>query len=66
MTDPLHKRQWWLIATAAVLAVSMLYYYTGSWAAVALLFAGAGAFLAYRTTRTGSGHRIYVSAAERL
>lgn len=53
MTDSPRKRQWWLIATAAVLAVLMLYYYTGSWVAVALLFAGAGAFLAYRTTRAG-------------
>jgi ribosomal protein L40E len=53
MNDPQRKRQWWLIATAAVLAVLTLYYYTGSWVAVALLFAGAGAFLALRRTSAG-------------
>jgi ribosomal protein L40E len=46
------KQRWWLTATAALLAVLMLYYYTGSWIAVALVLAAFGAFAAFQTTRT--------------
>jgi ribosomal protein L40E len=42
----------WLIATAAILAILMLYYYTGSWIAVMLLLAVLAAFIAYQVTRT--------------
>jgi ribosomal protein L40E len=51
MDDSPRKRQWWLIATAAVLAVLTLYYYTGSWVIVALFFVAFGTFVAYQTTR---------------
>jgi ribosomal protein L40E len=51
MDDSPRKQQWWLIATAGVLAVLMLYYYTGSWMVVALSFAALGAFVVYQTTR---------------
>jgi hypothetical protein len=47
------KSQPWLIATAAILAILMLYYYTGSWLAVLLLFAALAAFIAYQAKRTG-------------
>jgi hypothetical protein len=39
MDDSPRKKRWWLIATAAVLAVLTLYYYTGSWMIVALFLA---------------------------
>jgi hypothetical protein len=45
-------RKTWLIATAAILAILMLYYYTGSWLAVVLLFAAFGAFIAYQSMRS--------------
>jgi len=51
MDDSPRKPQWWLIATAAVLAVLTLYYYTGSWAFVALFFAALATFVAYQTIR---------------
>jgi hypothetical protein len=51
MDDSPRKSQWWLIATAAVLAVLTLYYYTGSWITVVLFFAAFGTFVAFRTTR---------------
>ena len=41
-------RKTWLIATAAVLAILMLYYYTGSWPAVLLLFIALAAFIAFQ------------------
>ena len=46
------KPQTWLIATAAILAILILYYYTGSWVAVMLLLAALAAFIAYQATRT--------------
>jgi hypothetical protein len=46
------KPRWWLIVTAAVLAVLTLYYYTGSWTIVVLFFAAFGAFVGYQKTRT--------------
>jgi ribosomal protein L40E len=49
--DSPRKTQWWLIITAAVLAVLTLYYYTGSWIIVALFFAVLGSFVAYQTAR---------------
>jgi ribosomal protein L40E len=51
MDDSPRKPRWWLIATAAVLAVLTLYYYTGSWVSVLLVFAALGTFVAYQTTR---------------
>ena len=51
MDDSHSKPRWWLILTAAVLAVLTLYYYTGSWLIVVLFFAAFGAFVAYQTTR---------------
>jgi uncharacterized OB-fold protein len=42
-----------LIATAAVLAVLTLYYYTDSWIAVVVFFAAAAAFVMYQKTRGG-------------
>ena len=39
MEDSPRKTQWWLTATAAVVAVLTLFYYTGSWIMVALFFA---------------------------
>jgi membrane protein implicated in regulation of membrane protease activity len=53
MDDSPRKTQWWLIATAAVVAVLTLYCYTGSWIMVALFFAVLGALVAYQTTRWG-------------
>jgi hypothetical protein len=46
-------RKTWLIATAAVLAILMLYYYTGSWPAVLLLFLALAAFIAFQSKRPG-------------
>jgi hypothetical protein len=46
-------RKTWLIATAAILAILMLYYYTGSWAAVLLLFLALAAFIAFHAKRPG-------------
>ena len=41
-------RKIWLIATAAILAILMLYYYTGSWLAVVLLSAALAVFIAFQ------------------
>lgn len=46
------KPRWWLIVTAAVLAVLTLYYYTGSWPIVAVFFAALAAFVGYHVSRT--------------
>jgi len=46
-------RKTWLIATAAVLAILTLYYYTGSWLAVVLLTAALAAFIAFQSKRSG-------------
>jgi ribosomal protein L40E len=51
MQDSPSKPRWWLTITAAVVAVLMLYYYTGSWVIVTLFFAAFGVFVAYQTTR---------------
>jgi hypothetical protein len=48
MDDSPRKKPWWTLATAAVLAVATLYYFTGSWAVVVLFLAGAGALIAYQ------------------
>jgi hypothetical protein len=45
-------RKKWLIATAAILALLMLYYYTGSWLAVLLLSAALGGLIAYQSKRS--------------
>jgi len=47
-----HKPRWWLIVTAAVLAVLTLYYYTGSWIVVALFFAAFAVFVIRFAART--------------
>ncbi len=49
MNDSPGKKRWWLIATAAVLAVLTLYYYTDSWVVVALFLGAVGAFVAFQT-----------------
>jgi ribosomal protein L40E len=46
-------RKTWLIATAAFLAILMLYYYTGSWLAVVLLSAALAALVAFQSKRSG-------------
>lgn len=51
MDDSPRKTQWWLIGTAAVLAVLTLFYYTGSWIIVALFFAALGMFVTYQSRR---------------
>lgn len=52
MDESPRKPQPWLIATAAIVAILMLYYYTGSWPAVVLLVGALGAFIFYQSTRT--------------
>lgn len=49
MDESPRKPQPWLIATAAIVAILMLYYYTGSLPAVVLLFAALGAFIVYQS-----------------
>jgi ribosomal protein L40E len=51
MDESSTKPRWWLMVTAAVLAVLTLYYFTGSWIIVALFFAAFGAFVAYQSKR---------------
>ena len=51
MDDSPRKPQWWLIITAAVLAVLTLYYFTGSWLIVVLFFAALGTLIAFYRTR---------------
>lgn len=51
MDESPRKPQHWLMATAAILAILMLYYYTGSWPAVVLLFAALAAFIIYQATQ---------------
>ena len=53
MNDSPRKKQWWLIGTAAILAVLTLYYYTGSWLIVALFLAAAGVLIAYQGKHRG-------------
>jgi len=52
MEDSPRKTQWWLTATAAVVAVLTLFYYTGSWIVVALFFAILGGLVAYQSARS--------------
>jgi hypothetical protein len=59
-------RKTWLIATAAVLAILMLYYYTGSWIAVVLLFAALGAFIAYQSSRSRKPSHVCVRCGAKL
>jgi hypothetical protein len=47
------RRKWWLIGTAAVLAVLTLYYYTDSWIIVALFLGAAGLLVTYQARRGG-------------
>jgi Flp pilus assembly protein TadB len=51
MDDSPRKKQWWLTATAAILAVLTLYYYTGSWMVAALFLVGAAGLVTYQATR---------------
>jgi ribosomal protein L40E len=51
MDETPRKKQWWLIATAAILAVLTLYYYTGSWEVVAIFLAAAGALVIFQASR---------------
>jgi uncharacterized membrane protein YjjP (DUF1212 family) len=51
MDDAPRTQRWLLTATAFVLALLVLYYYTGSWMMVVLLFAAAMAFIAYQSAR---------------
>jgi len=53
MDDSPRKKRRWLIATAAILAVLTLYYYTGSWLIAALFLASAGALVLYQAKRGG-------------
>ena len=50
--DAVPRKKWWLIPIAGVLAVMMLYYYTGSWVAVGVFVAAIGAFVIYQATRS--------------
>src|SRR5580658_5764052 len=51
--DDSPRRKQWLVATAAILAVLTLYYYTGSWIIAALFLAAAGALIGYQARRGG-------------
>jgi hypothetical protein len=51
MDDAPRKKQWWLIATAGILAVLTLYYYTDSWLIAALFLAAAAALVTYHARR---------------
>jgi ribosomal protein L40E len=48
MMDDLRTPRWW-IWVAAVLAILLLFYETGSWVLTAILFLGFGAFVIYQT-----------------
>jgi hypothetical protein len=48
MDDSPGRKKLWLMATAAILAVLTLYYYTDSWVIVVLFLAAAGALIAYQ------------------
>ncbi len=48
MMDDLRSPRWW-IWVAAVLAILLLFYETGSWILTAILFGGFGAFVIYQT-----------------
>ena len=45
------KPKWWTIATAGVLALLTLYYYTGSWVMVVLFLAAIGVFVGFQSIR---------------
>lgn len=45
------RQKWWLIATAAIVALLTLFYYTGSWLMVAIFLAVIGAFVAIERLR---------------
>jgi len=61
------KTKPWLAVTAAVLAVLMLYYFTGSWVIVVLFFAALGVFVAYQKTRTGkTSSRVCIRCGAKL
>jgi ribosomal protein L40E len=45
------KPKWWIVATAAVLAVLTLFYYTGSWVTVVLFLAAIAAFIMFQRLR---------------
>lgn len=45
------RPKWWLIVTAAVVALLTLYYYTGSWITVALFLAALGVFVFFERKR---------------
>ena len=51
MDDSPSKKRWWLTATAAILAVLTLYYYTDSWVISALFLAAAGGLVTWQATR---------------
>jgi len=51
MNDSLDKPRWWLIATAGVLAVLTLFYFTGSWISVAVFFGALVILVAFRKRR---------------
>ena len=53
MDDPQPKR-WWLIITAAILALLTLYYYTGSWIVVAVFLAVFAVFVIRHTRQTNA------------
>lgn len=66
MDDSPGKPRWWLIITAAVLAVLTLFYYTGSWVMVGLFFAALAMFVAWQTMRARkrSSHACFRCGAE--
>lgn len=51
MDNSPRQPRWWLIGTAAILAIVTLYYYTGSWLIVVLFFIGGGLLLAFNVRR---------------
>jgi hypothetical protein len=51
MDDSPGKKRWWLTATAAILAVLTLCYYTDSWMIAALFLAAAAGLVTWQATR---------------
>ncbi len=45
------RPKWWMVATAAVLALLTLYYYTGSWVMVVLFLAAIGGLVGFQAIR---------------
>jgi hypothetical protein len=52
------KTSWWVIGIAAVLAVLLLFYSTGTWAGFGLCIAGIVALLLWQVFRTGKASSV--------